>query len=83
MAELRWTNEALDWLLEKIYNYIALDKPGVAAKVIDGIFDKAKLLTAFPDMGTRLRRVPEGEIRMIQYGHYRIAYLRQERTEVI
>ena len=82
MAQLIWTDEALEWL-EKIYYYIALDKPSAAAKVIDGIIDKAELLTAFPDMGTRLRRIPEGEVRMIQYGHYRIAYLRQESAEVI
>lgn len=34
MAELRWTEEALDWL-ENIYLYIAMDKPNAAAKVVE------------------------------------------------
>ena len=44
MAELRWTDEALDWL-ENIYHYIAMDKPIAAAKVVDGILEKVELLT--------------------------------------
>jgi plasmid stabilization system protein ParE len=82
MAELRWTDEALDWL-ENIYHYIAMDKPNAAAKVVDGILEKVELLTTFPDMGIHLRRVSEGEIRMIIDGHYRIAYLRQDNSDHI
>ena len=73
MAKLRWTNEAMDWL----------ENPQAAAKVIDGIVEKAELLATFPDIGTRLRIVPEGEVRMILYGHYRIAYLRHSDSESI
>lgn len=82
MAELRWTDEALDWL-ENIHRYIAHENPRAAAKVIDGIIEKAELLTSFPDLGTRLRIVPEGEVRMILYGHYRIVYLRGNDTQAI
>jgi plasmid stabilization system protein ParE len=82
MAELRWTPEALDWL-ERIQRYIGQDNPAAAARVIDGILQKAELLTTFPGIGTRLRVVPEGEIRMILYGHYRIAYLCRSDAEVI
>jgi toxin ParE1/3/4 len=82
MAELRWTLEALDWL-EDIHRYIAQDNPDAAAKVIDGIVAKAELLTDFPDIGTRLRIVPEGEVRMILYGHYRIAYLHRRNAPVV
>lgn len=82
MAELRWTPEALDWL-EDIHRYIAQDNPQAAANVIDGILQKADVLTAFPDIGTRLRIVPEGEVRMILYGHYRIAYLCRNGTDAI
>jgi plasmid stabilization system protein ParE len=64
MAELRWTLEALDWL-EDIQRYIEQDNPQAAENVIDGILQKAEVLTAFPDIGTRLRIVPEGEVRMI------------------
>jgi plasmid stabilization system protein ParE len=64
MADLRWTAEALDWL-EDIHRYIARDNPAAAAKVMDGILAKAELLIDFPDIGSRLRVVPEGEVRMV------------------
>jgi plasmid stabilization system protein ParE len=51
--------------------------------VIDGILQKADMRAAFPDIGTRLRIVPEGEVRMILYGHYRIAYLCRNDTDLI
>lgn len=62
---------------------IAQDNPQAAAKVIDGILQKADVLTIYPDIGTRLRIVPEGEVRMILYGHYRIAYLCRNDADVI
>jgi toxin ParE1/3/4 len=82
MAELRWTDEALDWL-EDIHRYITQDNPYAAAKVVDGIIGKTELLTTFPDLGTRLRVVTEGEVRMILYGHYRIVYLHRTATKAI
>lgn len=82
MAELKWTAEALDWL-EEIYRYIAKDNPAAAAQVVDGIFEKAQILTRHPDIGTRLRQVEEGDVRYILYGHYRIAYLRHANDELI
>lgn len=48
--------------------------PRAATKVIDGIVEKAELVANFPGIGTRLRVEPEGDVRMILYGHYRIAY---------
>jgi plasmid stabilization system protein ParE len=36
--------------------------------------EKAELVANFPGIGTRLRVEPEGDVRMILYGHYRIAY---------
>lgn len=82
MAELRWTAEALDWL-EDIHGYIARDNPGAAAKVLDGIVAKTELLKDFPDIGSRLRAVPEGEVRMLLYGHYRIAYLHRGDADIV
>ena len=82
MAELKWSLEALDWL-EDIQRYIAQDNPQAAAKVIDGILLKADMLTTYSDISTRLRTVPEGDVRMILYGHYRIAYLCRNDSDVI
>ena len=74
MAEIRWTIEAETWL-KNIYDYIAQDDPRAAAKVVEGIYEKAQLLKEYPEIGYRYRSEPEGEIRILLYGHYRIAYL--------
>ncbi len=74
MAEIRWSHEAAQWLKE-IYEYIAQDNPTAARKVVSGIYEKAQLLRDFPKIGYKYREEPEGEIRILLYGHYRIAYL--------
>lgn len=74
MAALRWTAEAERWL-EDIYQYIAEDNPGAAAEVVEGIYQKAQLLKTFPLLGHKLEAWSEREVRVLLYGHYRIAYL--------
>ena len=74
MAELRWTREAEQWLKD-ILEYIARDNPAAAGKVVAGIYHKAQLLREFPELGQKYRSEPEGEIRIVLYGHYRIVYL--------
>ena len=74
MAEIRWSHEADQWLKE-IYEYIAQDNPTAAGKVLSGIYEKAQLLSDFPEIGYKYREEEEGEIRILLYGHYRIAYL--------
>ena len=74
MAEIRWTEEAERWLRD-IHDYIAADNPTAAAKVVAGIFGKAQVLRRFPEIGHKYRTEEEGEIRILLYGHYRIAYL--------
>ena len=74
MAEIRWSQEAEHWL-RKIYEYISQDNPTAAGKVVSGIYEKAQLLSDFPEIGYRYRDEPEGEVRVLLYGHYRIAYV--------
>ena len=74
MAEIRWTTEAQMWLKD-IYDYISQDNPTAATKVVSGIYEKAQLLQDFPEIGYRYRSEPEGDIRVLLYGHYRIVYL--------
>ena len=74
MAEIRWSHEAEQWLRE-IYDYIAQDNPTAAGKVVSGIYDKAQLLSDSPEIGYKYREEPEGEVRILLYGHYRIAYI--------
>jgi plasmid stabilization system protein ParE len=74
MAEIRWSYEAEQWLKE-IYEYIAEDNPTAAGKVVSGIYDKTQILSDFPELGHKYREEPEGDIRILLYGHYRVAYI--------
>jgi len=79
VVELRWTSEAQTWLRD-IFDYIALDNAQAASRVVEGLYAQAQVLLDFPDMGYHYRRVDEGEIRILLYGHYRIAYLHRQST---
>ena len=81
MAEIRWTPEAERWLRE-IYNYIAQDNVNAAQRVVVGIYKKAQILKDFPEIGYKHRSEPEGDIRILLYGHYRIAYLIRDNEAV-
>lgn len=82
MAEIKWTEEAKQWL-QDIFDYIAEDNLPAAKRVVQGIYDKAQVLKLFPEMGYKYKDEPEGEIRVLLYGHYRIAYLFTVDTVVI
>jgi plasmid stabilization system protein ParE len=73
LAKIRWTQESLTWL-EEIYNYIAAHNEPAAIRTIDGILEKCRLLTDHPELGYRYRESEKDEVRIILYGHYRIAY---------
>ena len=74
MVTIKWTDEATFWLKD-IHDYIALDNTKIAKKVIDEIFTKTKILTTFPKTGYLYSNEEDKEIRILLYGHYRIAYL--------
>jgi len=74
MVEINWTDEAEQWLRD-IHDYIDQDKPGAAIRVVNAIYKKAQLLHDFPELGYKYERLPKQNIRILLYGHYRIAYL--------
>ena len=74
MAKINWTVEAERWLKD-IHDYIAQDNPKAAIRVVEGIYEKAQILSQFPEIGYRYERIPGKHIRIILYGHYRITYL--------
>ena len=74
MAEITWTEEALRWLRD-IHDYIAVDNPDAAQKVVNGIYEKVQILRKFPKFGSTYRIESEGPVCIMLYGHYRIAYL--------
>ena len=73
MAQINWTDEALRWL-EDIFEYIAQDNPQAAGETVQGIYDRAQSLAEFPEMGQRYQG-SKRNVRILLYGHYRIAYL--------
>lgn len=54
MAQVIWTEPALIDL-EEIANYIALDKPSAAKKLVKNVFETVKRLKQFPKSG----KIPE------------------------
>jgi plasmid stabilization system protein ParE len=74
MAKINWTAEAEKWLRD-IHDYIAQNNPVAARKVVAGIYKRAQVLANFPQMGYKYFVQSQGDIRILLYGHYRIAYL--------
>ena len=74
MGEINWTEEAERWLKD-IYDYIAQDNPESAVRVVEAIYEKAQLLSRFPEIGHTCDRIADRQVRILLYGHYRIAYL--------
>lgn len=80
MAEISWTAEAQRWL-EDIFEYIAAEDPPAAARTVQGIYDRAQDLATFPQIGCRYW-ASSRHVRIILYGHYRIAYLAKDNGNV-
>ena len=81
MVNINWTDEASFWLKD-IHDYIAIDNPKIAKKVINEIFTKTQILSSFPKIGYLYKDNTNNEVRVLLYGHYRIAYLIKD-TETI
>ena len=74
MAKVNWTAEAERWLRD-IHDYIAADNPEAASRVVEGIYSQVELLERFPLVGHRYVTALGREVRILVYGHYRIAYV--------
>ena len=48
--------------------------PTAAAEVMNGIYESAQQFTEFPELGYRYHGSRD-QVRILLYGHYRIAYL--------
>ncbi len=81
MARLNWTREAETWLRD-IFEYIAQDNPEAATRVVEGIFERAQVLSEFPQIGHRYEGIADPEVRLLLYGHYRIAYLIKSEEDI-
>lgn len=73
MGQINWTNAAERWLQE-IYEYIQQDNPDAALRTVRGIRERAQVLADFPEIGAPYADRARRAIRILLYGHYRIAY---------
>ena len=74
MVKINWTHEAQVWLRD-IYSYIAIDNSDAAQRTVAGIYERVQLLKQHPRLGHRYEAEVSREVRILLYGHYRIAYL--------
>ena len=81
MVEINWTREAQVWLSD-IYNYIALENRDAATRTVSGLFQKAQLLKRHPKLGYRYEAEESRGVRILLYGHYRIAYLIKSESSI-
>ena len=77
MVKIEWTQEAVVWLKE-IHDYIAKENKNVAKRISKEIVSKVQILSTFPKIGYVYNMNDSKEIRILLYGHYRIAYLVEE-----
>lgn len=80
MGTLNWTAESQQWLKD-IYEYIELDNPGAAQTVVLGIYERAQVLLDHPEIGYSYQSSLR-QVRILMYGHYRIAYLAKENGNI-
>jgi plasmid stabilization system protein ParE len=73
-SEIVWTDEARSWL-RLIREHIAKDSPAAADRTIEGIWQKSQLLVNHPEAGFKYPLPGRDDVRVLLYGHYRIAYL--------
>lgn len=81
MVDIYWTQEAELWLKD-IHDYISLDKNDIAKKVVTEIYQKVQILQSFPRIGYEYENSQDKEIRILLYGHYRIAYLIKDENTI-
>jgi plasmid stabilization system protein ParE len=52
LAKVVWTAEAEERLKE-IHDYVALDKPAAAFRLVESIYRRVEILATFSDLGHR------------------------------
>ena len=64
MARLIWTEPALSDL-EAAADYIALENPAAACRLIERVFETVKRLERFPNSGKHPRELPRSSYREV------------------
>ncbi|KAE8439908.1 type II toxin-antitoxin system RelE/ParE family toxin [Vreelandella piezotolerans] len=78
MAEVIWTEPALQEL-DAIAEYIALDNPAAASRLVEEVFDKIDRLEGFPQSGRIPTELPNSVYREVVAPPCRIFYREDEK----
>ena len=81
MAEVVWTEPALQGL-DAIAEYIALDSPAAASRLVQEVFNKTKRLGDFPQSGRIPPGLPDSVYRELVVPPCRIFY-REDESDVL
>ncbi|PXX91560.1 plasmid stabilization protein [Marinobacter vulgaris] len=81
MAEVIWTEPALQEL-DAIAEYIALDNPVAASRLVQEVFDKTERLEDFPQSGRIPPELPNSVYREVVVPPCRIFY-REDKKRVL
>jgi plasmid stabilization system protein ParE len=81
VGQVAWAAEAERWLSE-IHDYIAADNPAAAQRTLHGIYERGLSLADFPERGYRHTSRSGEPLRIVLYGHYRIAYSVDDHQDV-
>jgi toxin ParE1/3/4 len=73
MAEIVWTEPALAEL-DAIADYIALDNPSAASRLVQRIFSSVEQLGPFPKSGSRVPEIPRSTYRQLVIKPCRVFY---------
>ena len=79
MAQIIWTEPAL-YDLDEIAEYIALDKPNAAKKLVGNVFTKVERLENFPKSGRKPPELNESRYREVVVPPCRVFYRIEDET---
>jgi toxin ParE1/3/4 len=73
MVTIEFTPKAIEDI-ENLAEYIAIQSPHFAQKLVKSIFKEVAILKTFPFIGRIVPEIDENEVREIFYQKYRIVY---------
>jgi addiction module RelE/StbE family toxin len=73
MPKIRWSKPSIEDLIE-IKQYIAKDSPKVAQQFIEKLIEMVEHLEKFPQLGKKVPKQKDPNVRMLFYRKYRIIY---------
>lgn len=82
MAKIRWADPAIQDL-DRIADYIALDKPAVASQLVQQVMTAVEKLRFFPEMGSRPEELRGLPYRQLVVPPCRIFYRIEKQTVLI